>query len=287
MCSGGVSSVTVPVQGAALTAAQYTDYAGAFDPPLNQQGIFEASFNLKALVVPIGFMGMEGIIQFNAAVIPIAEARMNDAGNQSAATLAADMFENTSDTTSEISGFLAMSAESGTYGNISKTANTWWRGNEVAAGAANPTRANVLQYIVSAMYWNQGEMPNMGIMGPGTWTLLAQDFQGQETYFITPGSNFAQSTEGAQSAFTALGVAGVPIYMDVNLAEGTLILFNTRYTGFQIHEAAAFSFTGFASTIPSFTLGYVGVLVAVLEFVTAKPRSVTVVTGLNSVSVTP
>jgi hypothetical protein len=285
MASGGVSSVTAPVQGAALTTAQYTDYSGAFDPPSNAQGIYEGSWNLKALVVPIGFLGMEGLVQMNAAVIPIIEARMNDSGNQAAVTLAGDMATNDSDTENSIAGFVAAAATTGTYGNISKDSNTWWQGKAIAAGAVDPTRARVLQYIVQATSHNLGEMPNIGVMAPGTWLKLAQDFVSAESFRITPGDNFAQTTQGPGSSFTALQVAGVPIYMDMNFTEGELILFNTRYTSFYIHEAAAFAFTGFASTIPSFTLGYVGVLVAVLEFLSVKPRSVCRVTGLNSVSV--
>ena len=71
----------------------------------------------------------------------------------------------------------------------------------------------------------------------------------------------------------------MPIYMDADATEGQLLLLNSRYTSFYIHEAAAFAFTGFASTLPNFQLGYVGCLVAVLENVCVKPASVTLVTG--------
>ena len=286
MASGGVSSVTCPVQGVAMTTAAYTDYAGAFDPPSNVQGIFEASYNFKALVVPIGFLGMEGLVQMDAAVIPIVEARMNDAGNQAAVQLATNLATATTDTATNIAGLPAIAAATGTYGNIDKAANTWFQGLVLAAGTVDPTRARVLRYIISAMNRNLGEMPNIGVMGPGTWSLFAQDFQTQEQFFITPGSSFDTTTQGGTTGLTPLRVARVPIYMDINFTEGELFLFNTRYTSFYIHQAAAFAFTGFASTIPSFTLGYVGVLVAVLEFLSVKPRSVTRVTGLNSNTLT-
>src|SRR5262245_9902017 len=80
--SGGVSSITVPVQGAPFVTAQATDYSGAFNAPSAAVGMSEADFNLCAVVVPIPFLGMEGILQLSAAVIPLIEARMNDAGNQ-------------------------------------------------------------------------------------------------------------------------------------------------------------------------------------------------------------
>ncbi len=285
--SGGVASVTVPVQGAAMTTAQAVGYDGTFTSPTTQAGISEASFNLKAIVVPIGFLGMEGIVQQGAAVIPLIEARMNDAGNQISAYLATQMFTNSTAGSLNPDGFPLIAATGNTYGNIDRTAagNAFWQANvkTVTAGTA-PTRLQMLTWIVSAMKASGGEMPNMGVLSPGTWTALAQDFVGQEQYRITPDNSFDMVTQGARSAFTALMVAGVPFYMDPFAVDGTLLLFNTRYLSYYIHEAAAFAFTGFASTIPNNVLGYVGVLVAVLEFLCVKPSSVSVVTGFAAQS---
>ncbi len=278
--TGGVSSVTVPVQGSAFVTAQATDYSGSFNQPAVTQAITEADFNLKCIIVPIPFLGMEGIVQLNAAVIPLIEARMNDAGNQVADYAATQLATNGTNGTINIDGFPLIAANSGTYGNINRTTNTFWQAkvNTVAANTP-PTRQAMLQQIVSAMKANGGEMPNIGILGPGTWSLLAKDFVGQEQYMITPGASFDQSTQGARAAFTALMVAGVPFYIDPYWPEGQVNLFNTRYTSFYIHEAAAFAFTGFASTLPNFQLGYVGALVVVLEFISVKPASHLVCTG--------
>lgn len=282
--SGGISSVTVPVQGAAMTTAQAVDASGSFNQPTEQVGISEADFNLKAVVVPIGFMGFEGLVQLSAAVIPRIEAKMNDSGNQCADYLNNQMWTNAVNGTINIDGWPLIAATTGTYGNIdrSQAANAFWRANAPAlTGTPNPTRLLVLQGIISATVANGGEMPNMGVMGPKTWLLLAQDFVGQEQYMITPGSSFDQSAQGARAAFTALMVAGLPIYMDIKCPEGQLLLYNTRYHSFYIHEAAAFAFTGFASTLPNMQLGYVGALVAVLEHINVKPASVTLQTGYN------
>lgn len=276
---GGISSVTVPVQGLPMTTAQATDYSGAFNQPAQQTGISEADYNLKAVVVPIPFLGMEGLVQLNAAVIPLIEARMNDAGNQIAEYLSTKMATNATDQTIDIDGFPLMAATTGTYGNIDRAANTWFQGNTMTPVATAPTRQLMLVAIISAMKANGGEMPNMGILAPGTWSKLAADFVSNERYLITPGSSFDQSTQGARAAFTALMVAGVPFYIDPYFAEGQVLLINTRYWSFYIHQAAAFAFTGFASTLPNFQLGYIGALVAVLESICVKPKSVTLQTG--------
>ena len=287
MCSGGVSSVTVPVQGAAITTAQATDYSGAFNAPSNQTGIGNAEYNLKAIIVPIPFLGMEGILQLDAAVIPLIEARMNDAGNSLKDYANTYMLTNDTDQTINLDGLPLMAAATGTYGNVSKTSNAYWRGRVITnSPAVDPTRARMLQYYLAATEQNLGEAPNMAVMGIGTWGKLSQDFQSIEQFRNTPDNQFASSTQGPATGFIALMVGMCPIYVDMGVPEGTCYFFNTKYLSFYIHEAAAFAFTGFASTLPNFTLGYIGALVSVMEFICVRPRSITKVTGLNSLTLT-
>jgi hypothetical protein len=281
--SGGVSSITVPVQGTPMTAAQATDYSGTFTAPSALQGITEADFNLKCVIVPIQFLGMEGIVQDGAAVIPLLEARMNDAGNQIADYLATQMMTNNVNGSVNIDGFPLMAATTGSYGNISRTANSWWQGKTRTASATTPSRITVMQDILAAAKAAGGEFPNIGFMGIGTWSKLAADFIGSENYRVTPGTAFSRETQGVEGTFTALSIAGVSIYPDLYSPEQQLILANTRYCSFYIHEAAAFAFTGFASTLPNMQLGYVGALVVVLEFVNVKPQSLELVTTYSTI----
>jgi hypothetical protein len=281
--SGGISSVTIPVQGLPYTTAQPTDASGSFNAPQNVAAAFEMAANLCAIVVPIAFPGMEGLIQLNAAVVPRIEAVMNDAGNQVADYLNTQLWTNGTYGTINPDGFPLIAA-TGLYGNIDGTpaANNWWRANVRTVGAVAPTRLTVLRDIVSATKFAGGEYPNIGIMGPGTWELLAEDFLGLEAYMITPQQSFDQANLGARAGFTALMVGGCPIYSDLACPEGTLLLFNTRYFAAYIHEAAAFAFTGFASTLPNNALGYVGALVVCLQFVLAKRKTMSITTGYNS-----
>ena len=281
-CSGGIASITVPIQGTAMTTAQATDYTGAFSQPSSQTGITAGEYNLRAVVVPIGFQGMEGLVQLDAAVIPLIEARMNDSGSQIADYLSTQLLTNATAASVNIDGFPLIASTTTVYGNIDPASNSWWVAGVRAETTTTPTRNSVLTDIVSAAKTNNGEAPNMGIMGPGTWAQLARDFTSQEQYQITPDKSFDQSTAGARALFTALMVGGVPIYFDLGMTEGQLLLFNTKYASFYIHQAAAFAFTGFASTLPNFQLGYVGALVAVLEFVVVKRKSVTLCTGYST-----
>lgn len=280
--SGGVSSVTVPVQGSQFVNAQWSDYSGSFAQPSVQQGAYNAEFNLKLLVSPVPFLGMEGAVQQDYAIIPLIEARMNDATNVMMDAMATSLYNNTSDT-QQFTGLPLAVDSSGTYGNINRTTYDWWQSKEYAAGSVNPTRQNVLQYI-SGTVKHCAEVPTFGVCGFGTWTLLAQDYVGQEQYMITPGSGFDGDANGPQAAFRALMVAGVPIYPDPYCPEGTLYLLNTNYLSMYIHEQASFAFTGFESTLPNFQIGYVGAVLMIAEMVSTKPKSMTKVTGYNSLT---
>jgi len=285
--SGGVSQVTVPVQGAQFVNAQWSDYSGSFNQPSVQQGAFNAEFNLKLMIAPVPFLGMEGAVQQDHAVIPLIEARMNDATNVMMDAMATALYNNTTNTQQFIGLPAAVSNSNptaGNYGNIDRTAYTWWQSKQYAAGSVNPTRQNVLQYI-SGTVKNGAEVPSFGVCGFGTWTLLAQDYVGQEQYVITPGSGFDADGNGPQAAFRALMVAGVPIYPDPYCPEGTLYLLNTNYLSLYIHDQGSFVFTGFESTLPNWQIGYVGAVLMIAELVNTKPKSMTKVTGYNSLTI--
>ena len=285
--TGGVSSVTVPVQGAQFVNAQWSDYSGSFAQPSVQQGAYNAEFTLKLMIAPVPFLGMEGAVQQDHAIIPLIEARMNDATNVMMDAMATALYTNTTNT-QQFTGLPAAVDDgtgTATYGNItrSSTTNPWWRSKVYAAGSVNPTRQNVLQYISGTVKYG-AEVPTFGVCGFGTWTLLAQDYVGQEQYVITPGSGFDGDSNGPQAGFRALMVAGVPIYPDPYCPEGTLYLLNTNYLSLYIHEQGQFVFTGFESTLPNWQIGYVGAVINIAELVNTKPKSMTKVTGYNSLS---
>ena len=129
--SGGVSSVTVPVQGSQFVNAQWSDYSGSFAQPSVQQGAYNAEFNLKLLVSPVPFLGMEGAVQQDYAIIPLIEARMNDATNVMMDAMATSLYTNTSNT-QQFTGLPLAVDDSGTYGNIDRTNYSWWRSKEYA-----------------------------------------------------------------------------------------------------------------------------------------------------------
>lgn len=281
---GGISSVSVPVQGAPLVTGQWSGYDGSFNQPSDQQGIFLTEQDLTMFLVPIPFLGMEGVVQMDHAVVPKIEAKMNDATNVTMDTLSTALFNNTTNTQAIIGfpGAIDDGTNMVTYGNINRTANTWWQ-SKVYTATGNPTRQALLQYIAGVTK-NGAEKPSFGVCGFGTWALLAQDYVGQEQYVITPGTGFDGQSDGPRSAFDALMVAGVPIYADPYMPEGIVYLPNTNYMNLYVHVAGNFAFTGFESTLSNWQLGYVGVLVVILQLVNVKPKSMGRVSGFNSLT---
>ncbi len=271
VASGGLSPITAPLQGAPMVSGQWVDYSGSFQQPGVQPGIQNAEFDLKAFVTTIPFLGMEGLVQLDYSVVPLIEARMNDSTNVTIDTFATALFNNVANTQQLIG--LPAAIDDGTfaatYGGVSRITNSFWKSVYVhGAGNVTPTRNLMLQFI-SQVTKTTGEIPTLGIMGFGTWTLLAQDFTAQERYNVTPTSAFGADKK-VEALFRALDIAGVPFYADPYCPEGVLYLINTNYLSLFLHERAAFSFTGFESTLPNNQLGYIGAILSLLELVDVK-----------------
>ena len=132
--SGGVSQVTVPVQGSQFVNAQWSDYSGSFAQPSVQQGAFNAEFNLKLMIAPVPFLGMEGAVQQDHAIIPLIEARMNDATNVMMDAMATSLYNNTTNTQQFIGlpGAVDDGTTLATYGNINRSTYTWWKSKHPA-----------------------------------------------------------------------------------------------------------------------------------------------------------
>lgn len=271
---GGISGVTVPAQGAALTTPQWSGFSGTFAAPGYQQGIWNLEFNLKLSITPIAFVGPEALVQDMHAVIPRIQAVMNDATNGTVDMFSTSVFNNTTDTSAFIG--LPAAVDDGTnvdsYGGLSRATYTWLKSGYMAM-SAGISRLLVMKNIATT-FKNCSEMPNFMVCGIATWYTLAAEFVGTEEFRITPnGASFDQLEGGAKSGFTACSVMGVPVFADPYCPEGTLYAWNTNYLSLYLHHMARFDFTGFQSTLPNWQLGYVGAVCTAGELVNSKPKS--------------
>jgi hypothetical protein len=274
VASGGLSPITAPVQGSPMVQGQWVDYSGSFQQPGNMPGIQNAEFNLKAYCTAIPFLGFEGLVQVDYSIVPLIDARFNDATNVSIDTFATALYNNVA-AQSQLIG-LPAAIDDGTfannYGGIPRLTNQFWKSTYVHnVGQVVPTRNLITQYT-GQVTKTTGEVPTIGIMGIGTWTLLQQDFTPNERYTINPSDKLDSSNFVGHSSFQALDIGGIPCYADPYCPEGTIYLINTNYLNLFLHERAAFTFTGFESTLPNNQFGWISAVLTLLELVNVKPK---------------
>jgi hypothetical protein len=289
---GGVSPVTIPVQGTRMVTGQFVDYSGAGSAPTVAPGLMNAEYNLKAFTTWIPYYLFEGLIQQDAELVPIIWARMNDAGNVASDTLATKLMAPLSANTglepfSLPDVFAATDPTQGALGNI-PVSNAWWKGNNAAISTLNVggtalttiTRAGVLASLHWAQKGSGGEPPSCGLMSPGAFMALAADVIGAERYNITPEGSYGEVGEGPTIAFPALRIGGVSIYSDVYWPDNTTIAWpNYNYLQYKIHQDAAFTVIGPESLLPQYQLGYVMVMLCLLETVCSKRNAQSLMTG--------
>lgn len=276
--SGGVSSVTVPVQLSPMTDASWTDFGGAFPAPQVMAGMVPAEFNLKGLVVPVPLLGMQSMLQVDETVISLLEATMDDASNQAVSTLTSALFNNSANA-QQLGGLPLAIANTGTYGGINRATYANWQANVFDEGDVAPTRDLVLLDIIQTITAGRGARPTFGVTGPLTWHKLATDFTASERYNVNPGGSYADDEFGARAKFQALSVGGVPIFLDANAPEGSIYYLNEDYVSLYVHQDVSFGFTGFESTLINNQIGFIGALVSLLELVVSNPSTCSVATG--------
>jgi len=233
--AGGIDSVIANVQFQQMVQPQFTGFDGTFTSPTGLVGITPASWSLCMALCPIPILATELLIQEKQKIQSILDLRFNDAGNAMRDMLGTVLYNNTTNALEPIGlpGAIDDGTNLVTYGGINRSNNPWWQAKRYAAGGVNPTRALIAQYI-NGVVKAQGEIPDAGFMNAGTWTLLMQDFLGLERYQ----PNQLRSTEYL-SAFRALEVMQVPIYIDPYCPEGTLYLANFNYLSARIRCQSA------------------------------------------------
>ena len=282
---GGVSQVTVPVQGASFVNFSWSDYSGVFPQPPVQTAAQNAEFNLKLGVVPIPFLGMEALVQSSEVVIPILKARMADAKTVAVQSLSAALFTNNSAVPGQTQiDSLLQAYDDGTnvttYGGLSRTTNSFWKSTLVTSAGAISTRIAFIKKIVQTTALSGGESPDFVVMAPGDWTTLMTDFMSSETFFTNPSSRYRED-DIVNAGFRGLMLGDTPIFMDPFCPQGTAYLINSRYLAFYMSEDAPFAFSGFYSSIPNLQIANIGVVIVACNVICTKPISGMRITGIT------
>lgn len=282
---GGVSQITVPVQGSSFVSFSWSDYSGVFPQPSVQTAAQNAEFNLKLGVVPIPFMGMEAIIQSSEVVIPLLEARMVDAKTVWVQTVSTSLFANNSAAPGgQIINGLPEAYDDGTnvttYGGISRTTNPFWKAYLKTSAGGILTRIAFIKEMVHVTSNAGGEAPDFCVMSFQDWTTLMTDFMSGEQFNTSPGSRYGKD-DVINAGFRGLMLGDTPVFADPFCPVGTSYLINSKYLAMYISEDADFAFSGFYSAIPNLQIANVGVLITALNCVCTKPSSGGRITGIT------
>ena len=282
---GGVSQVTIPMQGASFTSFSWGSFAGDFPMPEDQAAIQDAAFNLKLGMVPIGFFGMEALVQSSEVIIPKLRAVTSDAAVVIRQALAQSLYSNNYNN-NQVLDSLVQAYDNGTlapnYGGISRsgTFGASWQGQLLTNQAGISNRIGMATTLTRVMTGAGGEAPDFGVMNPADWATLMADYMNQEMFVTRPKSIYGKD-DVVNSGFRAIRVVDTPFFPDPFCPRGEMYMINSRYLAMYLHELAGFVFSGFESAIPLGQIASIGVLITALDLVCAKPSSGAHLTGLT------
>ncbi len=280
---GGVSQVTIPAQGASFVSFSWGSFAGDFPMPEDQAAIQNAQFNLKLGMVPIGFFGMEAIVQSSEVIIPKLRAVMSDAAVVIKQSIASALYTNNYAQPNQIDSLL-QAYDDGTnvpvYGGITRANAPWWTGQYIPNAGGITNRVGMATTLTRVMTGAGGESPDFAVMNPADWATLMADFMGYEQYQTRPKSIYGEN-DVVNAGFRAIRVLDTPIFPDPFCPRGEMYMLNSRYLAMYLSEYAPFVFSGFQSAIPQGQIADIGVLITALDLVCAKPSSGARITGLT------
>ena len=286
---GGAPQITLPIQGASFVNFSWGSFAGDFPMPTDQQAIENAQFNLKLGMVPMGFFGMEALVQSSEVIIPKLRAMTSDAAVVIKQAIAQSLYANNYNNSNAISS-LVQAYDNGSnapsYGGISRSGNTFWQGQDYSAGVT-ANRASIAKLLTQVTQGAGGEAPDFAVMSYPDWANLMSDFIGVEMIQSTAKNKFGRD-DVMNSGFRAIRVLDTPIFPDPFCPVGTMYAINSRYLALYLSQSAPMVFSGFESTIPMGQIASIGVLITALEMVCSKPSSGASITGLiNPAFTTP
>ena len=279
---GGVGQITVPIQGASFVSFGWGSFAGDFQMPTDEAAIENAQFNLKLGMVPIGFFGMEALVQNSEVIIPKLRAVTSDAAVVMKQALASYLYSNNYANQQALDG-LIQAYDNGTnspaYGGITRSSAASWQGQYIPNAGGVSNRAGMAKLLTQVTMGAGGESPDFAVMSYPDWAALMTDFIGVEMIESTAKMKFGRD-DFANSGFRAIRVLDTPIFPDPFCPVGQMFMINSKYLALYLSQAAPMVFSGFESTIPQGQIANIGVLITALDMVCSKPSSGAYITGL-------
>jgi hypothetical protein len=230
---GGLKIVEPLLYASNSTAGSYSGYDVLDTDP--QDGMTNAEFEWKQYSVSVSISGKEKKMNNgDSAVLNLLEGKIMQAEMSLIEAMNGDLFtDGTGNDSKDITGLVLAIDSAGTYGNIVRSANSWWGAQETAV--TGPLTIDVMRTMYNDCSKGYKKAhPD----------LLITDQTEYEAYEakLQPDMRFSDN-ELADAGFMNLAFKGAKLVFDESCNDGVMYYENTDVTGIRVHKDAKFSVT--------------------------------------------
>lgn len=229
----GGTKIVQPLLYAKTSAAGSYNGADTLNTTDNDQNT-AAEFDLKQYYASINITRRDELLnQGKAQVIDLVRSKVENAEKKMADQLGDAIF-NTGTTANELIGLRLMCQGTGyTYGSISKTTYSWWRG-QVDSSTTTVSLSALGTQLAAAKIGN--DKPSVMITTDAIFEDVNNLLQPQQRY---------QDPKMADAGFRSLMVRGIPILEDSHCPDNHLFMLNEDYIHLYVHPKEDFRFEPF------------------------------------------
>jgi len=215
------------------TAGSYDGYDVLDTDP--QDGMTNAEFDWKQYSVSVSVSGKEKRQNTGeTAVLNLIEGKIMQAEMSLIESMNGDLFtDGTGNSSKDLTGLVLAIDSAGTYGNIVRSANSWWSAGETAV--TGPLSIDVMR---------TGYNDASKGYGKDHPKLIITDQDEYEAYEakLQPDMRFADN-KLADAGFENLKFKGAQMVYDEVCNAGVMYFINTDYVGLRVHKDAKFTVT--------------------------------------------
>lgn len=233
----GGSKIVQPISYAQTTAAGFFSGADLLTTTANDQ-ITAAEFDWTTAYANITIDNTEELKNSGKAqMVDLVKSKMELAEMTLADVIGTAMF-NVGGVSKTFDGLRMICNTSGTYGGISKTDYSWWRG-QLDATSTVVTASGSFQSLLGDCTIDT-DRPTIAVTTQDIFDDLVASLQDQQRF---------TDTDTAKAGFINIVIGGVPVIVDSHAPAGHLFMLNERYLNVVAHKAANFKFDGFVKPV--------------------------------------
>lgn len=230
---GGKQIVEPLLYASNSTAGSYDGYDVLDTDP--QDGMTNAEFDWKQYSVSVSVSGKEKRQNTGeTAVLNLIEGKIMQAEMSIIESMNGDLFtDGTGNNSKDLTGFVLAVDSAGTYGNIVRSANSWWSAQETAV--SGPLTIDSMRTMYNDCSKGYGkDHPE----------LIITDQDEYEAYEakLQPDMRYSDNKLG-DAGFENLKFKGAQIVYDEQCNAGVMYFMNLKYTGLRVHKDAKFTVT--------------------------------------------